>query len=88
MEQYISSSNTPSADPNGGSQNPEAAAASSESGEAEVVAVAPPPDAATGRQQSQQNQLREEKLQRVNHELRKSKPAGASDMRSYRCGCC
>ena len=32
----ISSSNTPSADPNGGSQNPEATAASSEPGEAEV----------------------------------------------------
>ena len=71
MEQYTSCSNTPSADPNGGSQNPEAAAASSEPGEAKVVAVAPPLATAAGRQQSQQSQLREEKLQRVNHELRK-----------------
>ena len=62
MEKYINNSNTPSADPNGGPQGPEAVAASSEPGEVEVVAVAPPPVAAAGCQQSQQNKLREEKL--------------------------
>lgn len=63
----------PAADPGVGPQNPEPAAASSESGGAEVAAVVPV--VPRGQQKSK---LREEKLERVMKQLRKSQPSGAS----------
>lgn len=70
MDQFVTSSDMPAADPGIGPQNPEPAATSSESGAAEVVAVV-----FRGQQKSK---LREEKLERVMKQLRNSQPSGAS----------
>lgn len=73
IDQYVSSSNPPSADPNGGSANPEDAEVSTEPSVEEEVVVVPPANLPSTKRTPLQ-----EKLPRLKDELRKSKPADAS----------
>ncbi|CAM9856578.1 unnamed protein product [Ectocarpus sp. 12 AP-2014] len=71
MDEFVASSDVPAVDQGGGPQSPEPAAASSETAEAEVLAVVP-------RGKQKKSKQREEKLERMTKQPRKSKPPGAS----------